>query len=226
MTDPSHGHQNPGPAQAFLLWDMAGTLIPFDPLTGAPGLLPEADQFLGELGESFRQVVTTGDMTASARNLLTGFGIGNHFERVFGDLFAPVGKPYGAILGQLQGDPSRSLAIGDRLRADIACDTDQVVTLLINQDGDTVTAGLVAHTIGRLRRLAGTFPQAWATLWETAPARRGTGRPPCRRHHSRGAAGRPGFPPAAVAFFPRSPGRTASDHPDLRPDRSTLSLCI
>ncbi len=168
MTDPSHGHQNPGPAQAFLLWDMAGTLIPFDPLTGAPGLLPEADQFLGELGESFRQVVTTGDMTASARNLLTGFGIGNHFERVFGDLFAPVGKPYGAILGQLQGDPSRSLAIGDRLRADIACDTDQVVTLLINQDGDTVTAGLVAHTIGRLRRLAGTFPQAWATLWETA----------------------------------------------------------
>ena len=161
MTDP----QGPHP---YLLWDMAGTLIPFDPLTGAPGVLPEADQFLAELGESHGQVVTTGDMTGNARSLLNGFGIGGHFERVFGDLYCPVGKPYGAILKTLGGDPQRSLAIGDRLRSDIASDTDQVVSLLINQDGDTVSCGLVAHIVGRLRRESEIFAEAFTTLWDQA----------------------------------------------------------
>lgn len=168
MTDTTSSQVSPAGGQPFLLWDMAGTLIPFNPVTGAPELLPEADQFLGELGEAFGQVVTTGDMTGNARSLLTGFGIGDHFQRVFGDLYCPVGKPYGAILAKLAGDPARSLAIGDRLRADIASDTDQVVTLLINQDGDTVTAGLVAHTIGLLRRRGGTFPEAFAAAWGEA----------------------------------------------------------
>ena len=55
-------------------------------------------------------------------------------EAVFGDLIYPVGKPYGEILRQLGGLADRSLAVCDRLRADIPADTDEVVTILINQD--------------------------------------------------------------------------------------------
>jgi hypothetical protein len=151
--------------QAYLLWDMAGTLIPFNQVTGVPCVLPDADQFLAELGQSFGQVVTTGDIASSARALLAGFGIAGHFQQIFGDLFEPVGKPYGAILKKLGGDPRQSLAIGDRLRADIASDTADVVTLLINQEGDTVTTGLVAHIIASLQREGPSFPEAFA-VWQ------------------------------------------------------------
>ncbi len=150
--------------RAFLLWDMAGTLIPFDPVTGTPGALPGCDEFLPELGQDFRLVVTTGDQTDSARNLLGGFGLLCHFEKVFGDLFSPVGKPFGEILRQMGGKPSCSMAIGDRLGADIASDTPEVITLLINQGGDTVSAGLVALVIGKLRKLSPEFPEAFALL--------------------------------------------------------------
>lgn len=150
--------------KAFLLWDMAGTLVPFDPVTGSPRALPGCDEFLPELGQDFRLIVTTGDQKDSARNLLGGFGLLSHFEKVFGDLFSPVGKPYGEILRQLGGLPTCSLAIGDRLGADIASDTPEVVTLLINQGDDTVSAGLVAMVIGKLRKMSPNFPEAFHLL--------------------------------------------------------------
>jgi len=147
-----------------LLWDMAGTLIPFDPVTGRPGALPGSDEFLPELGRDFRLVVTTGDNTAGARGLLREHELLRYFEVVYGDLYGPVGKPYGAILAQLEAEPGRSLAIGDRLRADIAADTDQVVTVLINQDGAPSGAGMIAFLIGRLKKRAERFPDAFDAL--------------------------------------------------------------
>ena len=34
--------------RSALLWDMAGTLIPYDPVTGRPGALPGCAEFLPE----------------------------------------------------------------------------------------------------------------------------------------------------------------------------------
>ena len=98
-------------------------------MTGKASALPGGEEFLPEMGKDFRLVVTTGDEKRSARNLLSGFGLLSNFEDVFGDLYTPLGKPYGRILQQLGGNAECSLAIGDRLRADLPADTDKVVTV-------------------------------------------------------------------------------------------------
>ncbi|HPF69893.1 MAG TPA: hypothetical protein PLQ13_04405 [Candidatus Krumholzibacteria bacterium] len=131
---------------------MAGTLLVFDPATGRSGALPGAERILPLLGKDFRQVVTTGDATDSARETLRDHALLDHFEAVFGGLGGPVGKPYGAVLGRLGVAPERSLAIGDRLRADIASDTDRVVSLLVNQGRDRVDAAAIGAVIARLGR--------------------------------------------------------------------------
>ncbi len=149
---------------SFMLWDMAGTLIPYDPITGRPIALPGCQDFLPEMARNFRMVVTTGDGTASARGFLSGFEILQHMEQVFGDLAFPVGKPYGEILRQLGGKPDQSLAVGDRLRADIPADTDQVVTILINQDGNIINAGMVSFMTHILKKQSACFPEAFRLL--------------------------------------------------------------
>lgn len=156
--------------RSALLWDMAGTLIGRDPATGRTGILPGSDEFLPALGRDFRLLVTTGDSTEGARATLRDFGLLRHFAAVYGDLYEPVGKPYGAILRREGADPRRSLAVGDRLRADLPADTDAVVTVLVNQDGDRVTAGLVAALVWRLQARAAEFPAAFdALLAEAEP---------------------------------------------------------
>ena len=149
---------------SVMLWDMAGTLIPYDPVTGRPLPLPGCQDFLPEMARSFRLVVTTGDGTASARGFLSGFEILQYIEQVFGDLTHPVGKPYGEILRQLGGKPDQSLAVGDRLCADIPADTDQVVTILINQDEDIVNAGMVSFMTHILKKQSPYFPEAFRLL--------------------------------------------------------------
>ena len=154
----------PDNRSAFMLWDMAGTLIPYDPVTGRPLPLPGCDDFLPEMARRFRLVVTTGDSTATARDLLDSYEILPHMEQVFGDLTSPVGKPYGEILRQMGGEPDRSLAIGDRLLADIPSDTDRVVTILINQDGNIVNAGMISFMTHILRKQSECFPAAFRLL--------------------------------------------------------------
>jgi len=151
-----------------LFWDLAGTLVPSDPVTGRSGILPGCDEFLPELARNHRLFVTTGDTTAGARGLLADHGILRHFEAIYGDLFAAVGKPYGSILRQVGADAEHSLAIGDRLRADVPNDTADVVTILINQDGDVLNAGMIAFLIGRLRRHAAAFPAAFDAMLAAA----------------------------------------------------------
>jgi len=149
---------------SFMFWDMAGTLIPYDPMTGRPLPLPGCQDFLPEMARNFRLVVTTGDGTASARGFLSGFEILQYMEQVFGDLNHPVGKPYGEICRKLGGKPDKSLAVGDRLRADIPADTDQVVTILINQDGGIVNAGMVSFMTHILMKQSACFPEAFRLL--------------------------------------------------------------
>jgi len=156
--------ENPADQGSVMLWDMAGTLIPYDPETGRPQALPGCQDFLPEIARHFRMVVTTGDGTASARGFLAGFEILPYLEQVFGDLSFPVGKPYGEILRELGGDPDRSLAVGDRLRADIPADTDRVVTILINQNGEIVNAGMVSFMTHILRKQSLRFPEAFRLL--------------------------------------------------------------
>ena len=151
-------------ADRALLWDMAGTLVPYDPQTGRPGVLPGSDEYLPELGREFRMFVTTGDSCGSARSLLGQFELLDHFETVFGDLFAAVGKPYGAILATVGADPALSLAVGDRLRADVAADTPDVVTVLINQDARIDNCGKIGFLIKRLLGRAESFPAAFDIL--------------------------------------------------------------
>ncbi len=55
--------------EKIIMWDMAGTLIPFDPSTGRPRLLPGCEDFLPELAREFRMVCTTGDSTDRMRFL-------------------------------------------------------------------------------------------------------------------------------------------------------------
>lgn len=151
------------------MWDMAGTLIPFDPGTGRPRSLPGCEDFLPELAREFRMVCTTGDSTAGARGLLENFEILPHLEAVYGDLNQPVGKPYREILRQLEGSAPHSVAVADRLRADIASDTDEVVTILINQDGQMNSAGMVSYMLHVLdRQTAEDYPTAFRHLTITA----------------------------------------------------------
>ncbi len=156
-------------ATSVLMWDMAGTLVAIDPLTGSPRALPEAENFLPDLNREYRQVVTTGDHTADARTTLRNFELLEYLEDVFGDLGQPLGKPHGAILGQLGGDPAHSLIIGDRLNADVAADTDRLVTVLINQGQDLVSAGVVTFLLHILRKQGkGDFARAFDALTASA----------------------------------------------------------
>jgi beta-phosphoglucomutase-like phosphatase (HAD superfamily) len=168
MADSSAQDKTPGRQNSALLWDMAGTLIPFDPYSGSPRALPGCDEFLPELAKEFRQVVTTGDQHDSARSLLSGFGLAHHFEQIYGDLFAPVGKPFGEVLRHLGARPEQSLAIGDRLTADIASDHQGVVSILINQGKDTVSVGMISLIIKHLRKLGPDFPSAFSAWCEAS----------------------------------------------------------
>jgi FMN phosphatase YigB (HAD superfamily) len=148
-----------------IMWDMAGTLIPFDPATGRPRALPGCEDFLPELAREYRMVCTTGDSTAGARGLLDDFEILPHLEAIFGDLSQPIGKPYREILQQLKGSAPHSIAVADRLRADIPSDTDEVVTILINQDGELNNAGMVSYMLHILNRQStDEYPTAFRHL--------------------------------------------------------------
>ncbi len=162
-------HNKPPPPSSatncdVLFWDLAGTLVPYDQQTGLPGVLPGCDEYLPELGRDFRLYVTTGDSCGSARQLLAGFEILEHFEDVYGDLMSPLGKPYGAILREVGGDPQRSLAVGDRLKADVAADTPDLVTVLINQGEHDPNCAMVAFLVDLLRRRDPSFPAAFDGL--------------------------------------------------------------
>lgn len=159
----------PDNADKVLFWDMAGTLIPFDSTSGHPRALPDCEDFLPELARDFRMVCSTGDSTAGARALLGGFEILPYLEDIFGDLNQPVGKPYKEILRQMGAQTTHSLAVGDRLRADIASDTDQIVTILINQDGDVTSAGIISYMVHLLnRQSAADYVTAFRHLTITA----------------------------------------------------------
>ncbi len=168
MPDTKYSTNNPCNSSGVLLWDMAGTLIPFDSLTGRVSTLPGSEEFLPEMGKDFRLVVTTGDETQNARNLLSGFGLLPFFEDVFGDLYTPLGKPYGTILKKIGGQAECSIAIGDRLRADLPSDTDLIVTILFNQNGEVVNAGMISFLLKILRKQGGTFPEAFHRLAENS----------------------------------------------------------
>ncbi len=129
-------------------------------------MLPGGDEFLPEMGKDFRLFVTTGDESRSARNLLSGFGLLSPFEDVFGGLYTPLGKPYAGILRKINGHPEYCLAIGDRLRADLPSDTNEVVTLLINQSSEIINAGMVSFLISILRKNGNNFPEAFLALAE------------------------------------------------------------
>jgi len=149
----------------FILWDMAGTLISFDPKTSNHCALPGCADFLPELSRDFRLLCTTGDRTASARELLDNYDILPYLESIYGGLNQPVGKPYGDILRQLEGSPPHSIGVGDRLVADIACDTDHVVSILINQGSELDSAGKVSYMIHVLnRQSADDYPTAFRHL--------------------------------------------------------------
>jgi len=153
----------------IIMWDMAGTLIPFDPETGRPRSLPDCEDFLPELAREFRMVCTTGDSTAGARTLLESFEILPHLETIFGNLGQSVGKPYGEVLRQLAGQPAHSLVVGDRLRADVPSDCEDLVTILINQDGKLNSAGMVSYMIHVLnRQSADDYATAFRHLTITA----------------------------------------------------------
>lgn len=151
---------------ACLFWDLAGTLLS---LSGSPSSLPGCAEFLPRLARDFQLIVTTGEGTGSARDLLRRAELLDHFEEVCGGLMGhTAGKPYGEILERRGCRPECSLAIGDRLAADVAADTDQVVTVLINQGPQVANAGMVVFLIEIMRQQSSSFPEAFMRLTATA----------------------------------------------------------
>ncbi|MBU8870163.1 MAG: HAD family hydrolase [Gemmatimonadales bacterium] len=148
----------------ILLWDLAGTLLIHDEITHRTGPLPGWEDSLPGLARDFRMVVATGEESNSAGYWLEDYGLLPFFEEVFGGLLSHGGKPHGEILHQLGGQPKLSLVIGDRLRGDIPTDCDDLVTLLVNQDGKILDAGLIAETVRFLQQAAPTMPEAFRKL--------------------------------------------------------------
>ncbi len=147
-----------------LLWDLAGTLLVHDQTTRRSGPLPGWDAALPDLSRDFRMVVATGEESGSARRLLTDYGMMPFFEEVFGDLLTPGGKPHGEILHRMGGRPELSLVIGDRLLGDLASDCDDLVTLLVNQDGEILNGPIMAAAVRHLEAAAATMPDAFREL--------------------------------------------------------------
>ena len=100
MPDSAHVSENFAKPGGAFLWDMAGTLIAYDGITGRPGAIPGGEEFLPELGKLFRLFVTTGDETENACSMLRGFELLRHFEAVYGDLYTPSGQALRAHLAR------------------------------------------------------------------------------------------------------------------------------
>ena len=164
-SEPPKNDQN---ADSCLFWDMAGTLLASDPITGWPGAMPGCQEYLPELGKDFRLFVTTGDSTGSARCILRDFGLIDFFEDIYGDLGMPLGKPYGEIMRRVGGKAESSLAIGDRLTADIPMDSKDLVTILVNQGGEVLNVGMVMHIIKVLKKQSLSFSEAFDKISLTA----------------------------------------------------------
>ena len=147
-----------------LLWDLAGTLLAFDPLVGRSSPLPGWETALPDLARNWRLFVTTGEESRSARGLLGSHGMLPVFEEIFGDLLNSGGKPHGEILREIRGRPELSLVIGDRLQGDVPADTDELVLLLVNQGGEILNAAMIAATVGQIRETAPTIPEAFRAL--------------------------------------------------------------
>lgn len=153
----------------LLMWDLAGTLVFVDPHSGKSVPLPGCDVYLPELARDFRHVVTTGDSAVEARHQLGAHEILPHMVRIWADLHEPVGKPFGRVIAEMAAGCERSLAVGDRLRADVAADTDRIVSILVNQEARPVNAGVIAYMVHILRRQsAGDFLTAFHHLTITA----------------------------------------------------------
>jgi len=161
MPNPVARPENTQNRESCLFWDMAGTLLAFDPITGRPGTMPGCREYLPELGKDFRLYVTTGYSTGSARALLKDFGLIEFFDDIYGDLGMPVGKPYGEIMRRVGGAQESSLAIGDRLNSDICMDCNDLVTVLVNQSGEIVNVGMVMHLIKVLKKQSLSFCDAF-----------------------------------------------------------------
>ena len=80
-----------------------------------------------------------------------------------------MGKPYGRVIEEMGAGTARSLAVGDRLRSDVGSDTDRIVSILVNQEGRPVNAGMIAYMVHILRRQsAADFLTAFHHLTITA----------------------------------------------------------
>lgn len=169
MTTAHSGQFSDCQGLAYLFWDLAGTLIHSLSPSRASAALPGCDEFLPQLAQDFQLVVTTGEGTGSAKDLLRRVDLLGHFVEVCGGLGGLIaGKPYGEILDRRGGRPECSLAVGDRLAADVPADTDQVVTVLINQGSQVANAGMVAYLIELLRKQSDSFPEAFIRLADAA----------------------------------------------------------
>lgn len=173
MPNPIDPNENIKNTDSCLFWDMAGTLLAFDPISGRPGAMPGCREYLPELGKDFRLFVTTGDSTGSARALLKDFELVDFFEDIYGDLGMPIGKPYGEIMRRVGGKPESSLAIGDRLTSDICMDSEDLVTILVNQAGEVLNVGMVMHLIKILKKQSLPFGEAFDKIALTGEENKG-----------------------------------------------------
>jgi len=135
----------------ILFWDLAGTLLSLDESTRKIRTLPGCDEALDILHRDFTLLVSTGDLAASARLMLRQAGLLGYFADIYGNLWAPAGKPYREILTEWQVSEEYCLAIGDRVNYDIPADCPRLVTVIINQNSFSLHAGIIVELVQRLQ---------------------------------------------------------------------------
>lgn len=133
----------PTAARGILFWDMAGTLLGRDIVTGRIRALPGSDEALALLSDRYIHHLTTSDITEHARALLQDVGLLQSFSGVHGNFARRTGKSYGAIAADLGVPPECCLAIGDYLPGDLPADTERLVTVLVNQRDFTLHASVI-----------------------------------------------------------------------------------
>jgi len=154
--------------EGLLFWDMAGTLVTRDRAKGHIVSLPGFTAAMTSLQPRYACHLTTSYETEHARDLLRELDLLPCFQGVHGQCNTGRGKPYGRLAGELHVPPESCLALGDNLSSDLPADSDRVVTVLINQEGFTLHAAVIAALVELLETRGENLLTGFEALYAAA----------------------------------------------------------
>ncbi|MFH1844362.1 MAG: HAD family hydrolase [bacterium] len=154
--------------KGIIFWDLAGTVLTRDGAKGHIVSLAGFAEAMTALQTRYAIHLTTSDDTDSARDLLRSMNLLQCFHGVHGNFRVGTGKPYGELATELDVPPESCLAIGDNLYSDVPADSDRVVTVLINQEGFTLHAAIIAALVELLESRGESLCAGYEALFAAA----------------------------------------------------------